>query len=116
VHSITVGLKLPPIVVPMLRVSFMPFSAFGPCIRQSLGDEYASACTFSFIPPSHRERASLRDYPPTQEAQCPLRISFHSPSLRMSPRIVGTMLSTDLASCPKVSSGMIDNYPSPSSS
>jgi hypothetical protein len=47
VHSIAVHLKLPPAVVPMLRVSFMPFSAFGPYARRIFGDEYAFACTFS---------------------------------------------------------------------
>jgi hypothetical protein len=42
VHSmIAILLKL-----PMLRVFFMPFSAFDPCARQGFGDEYAPACTF----------------------------------------------------------------------
>jgi hypothetical protein len=45
VHSIAVCLGLPPIVVPILRVCFMLFWAFGPGARQNLGDQYATACT-----------------------------------------------------------------------
>jgi hypothetical protein len=53
-----------------------------------------------FIPPLHRERASLRDHPPTQETYCPLRISFPLPfpfpSPCLSPRIVRTHFSPSI--------------------
>jgi hypothetical protein len=99
VRSIPVLLKF---VVPMIQGPSMPFSTFGPCARRRLGDEYASACTFSscLLRPENALRLKAI-FPPKAS-------NSHSVTHRRN-----TVFSTDTASYPQVPSAMIDDNPLP---
>jgi hypothetical protein len=99
VRSIPVLLKF---VVPVIQGSSMPFSTFRPCARRRLGDEYASACTFSssLLRPENPLRL-MAILPPGAS-------NSHSVTHRRN-----TVFSTDTASYPQVPSAMIDDNPLP---
>jgi hypothetical protein len=109
VHSIAVCLELPPIVVPILRVCFMSFWAFGPGARRNLGDQYATACTFSasFL---HTEDALrlMTILPLRKPMPTPCIVPFPFP-LHVLTHGQNTVLSTDSACYPWVPFAMIDD-------
>jgi hypothetical protein len=103
----------------MLRVPFMPISAFGPCTRQCLSEEYASACTFSSsLLQSENALRLMTILPPrktgARSTYRSLSLPFPFP-LHVLTHVRNTILSTDPVSYPQMPSAMIDASSSSSS-